>query len=123
MENGLLGKRLDNLVAKRLLRQKDATRFAELEVLMATEAGETSREMLLRFHESNDTYLPLLQKVLKGLVRVGEPQADEKLSVFLEELGTVGPAVFLAPWEMTLTWLDEYVGSLDEVRRFYSAAA
>ena len=35
------------------------------------------------------------------------------------ERGSAGPAVFLTPWEMTLTQLDEEVGELESVAAFY----
>ncbi len=87
---------------------------------MASPTGESDAELLERFHNSNDDYLPLLERVLKGLVRLGEPGAREKLNLFLEERGATGPAVFLTPWELTLTQLDEEMDDLEEIAAFYS---
>jgi hypothetical protein len=107
------------LIGRHLLTRSQAERFQELESLMHSPHGESEGELLNRFHRSNDDYLPLLEQVLRGLVRLGEPWAQEKMNHFLEERGFQGPAVFLTPWEMTLTQLDEEVGRLDEVAVFY----
>ena len=64
--------------------------------------------------------MSLLEKVLQGLVKIGEPHSNEKLDAFLAEVGTMGPAVFLTPWDMTLFYLDEQIGSIKEVEEFYT---
>lgn len=116
----LLQLRLTALVNKRMITQQQARQFDELESLMESATGDSNEELLARFHDSNDSYLPLLEKVLKSLVRLGEPLAQKKLDLFLEERGSLGAAVFLAPWEMTLAYLDEDVGRVGEIEAHYS---
>ena len=116
----LLQSRLEALIRRYHLSRSQAERFANLETVMNTPSGESDKEMLKRFHQSNDEYLPLLERVLRGLTRLGEPGAAAKLDLFLEEFGAVGPAVFLSPWELTLRCLDENQGGVEEIESFYA---
>jgi hypothetical protein len=118
--NTLFTTRLAALVRRRILTGSEADRFTKLEGLMQSPTDGTDDALMVRFHDSNDAYLPLLERVLRGLVRIGEPLAREKLDLFLEERGSQGPAVFLTPWEMTLTYLDDELGKLESISAFYS---
>jgi len=64
-----------------------------------------SKPWLEAFHIAED-YKRLLGKVLGGLVAIGWPHAEERQAIYLEELGTTGPAAFFTPWELTLEALD-----------------
>jgi hypothetical protein len=57
--------------------------------------------------------------VLEAAVKIGEPHAEDKRQAFIEEKGTMGPAVFLTPWDITLAYLDQTIGSFDDVAKFY----
>jgi len=54
-----------------------------------------------------------------SLVALNEPHAMEKRRIFIEKKGTMGPAVFLTPREMTLSYLDRQIGNAEDVARFY----
>lgn len=111
----LLRLRLDRLVASGRLSARDAERFEGLDGQMQ---GQQAPAMDA-FHRGRE-YRALLERIVDGLVELGEPFADKKKKVLLEEIGTMGPAVFLTPWEMTLASLDQRVGAVDQVLAFYS---
>jgi hypothetical protein len=100
--------RLTCLVKQSFLTKKELEEFLLMEEKMV--AGAKEKDWLRSFHLSNDDYLRLLKKVLKGLVKIKEPKADLKLQSFIEEYGSMLPAVFMTPWEMTLTDLDKAFG-------------
>lgn len=110
-------KRLERIAANKLMRQKDIETFRTLEAKMnSTELGS---DLIKAFHTSSDSYPRLLELVLRALVSLNEPYAKEKYSLFLEEKGTMLPALFLTPWELTLDYLDKKVGKIEELKRFY----
>ncbi len=111
--------RLDTLVRRSLIARRDADRFVTLDAAMRAEVEERDRSGISAFHDGRE-YRVLLQKVVEGLDRIGEPHAPAKRTALMEEMGTMGPAVFLTPWEMTLDYLDERIGSTDDVERFHS---
>lgn len=113
----LLERRLAGLVARGRLSPREAERFRQLdEQMLGADAPAINA-----FHRGRD-YRALLERVIDGLVELGEPLADKKKKLLLEEIGTMGPAVFLTPWEMTLASLDQKVGDLDRVLTFWEKA-
>lgn len=109
--------RLERLARKTRLTPREVAQFEELEDKM--NSGDTGADWLRSFHLSNDDYLRLLEKVLKAAVALGEPHAREKYQTFIEEKGSMSPAVFLTPWDLTLAYLDREVGEFEDVERFY----
>ena len=110
-------RRLDWLASRTRLTKRQAEEFEGLEDRM--NSGRTGEDWLQSYHTSNDDYMRLLQRVLEAAVAAGEPHAREKLRAVIEEKGTMGPAVFLTPWEMTLAYLDREYGSFAEVAAHY----
>ncbi len=110
----LLKMRLERLQAAGRLSRRDVERFLQLDAQMR---GKSASAMDA-FHRGRE-YRALLERVLDALVELGEPQAAKKKKLLLEEIGTMGPAVFLTPWEMTLEQLDQQIGGLEEVLTFY----
>jgi hypothetical protein len=112
----LLEKRIENLVDQGHLTRREADRFLELDEQMRS----LDRKAMHAFHQGRE-YRFILERVLEGLVAVGEPHAQEKHGEFLAEIGTMGPGVFLTPWEMTIHYLDGQFGDFAEVVGFYGS--
>jgi hypothetical protein len=112
----LLKKRIDNLVDQGHLTRREAERFLELDEQMRS----ADRKAMSAFHQGRE-YRFILERVLDGLVDVGEPHAQIKKNEFLAEIGTMGPGVFLTPWEMTLHYLDQQFGNFADVAKFYGS--
>ena len=104
----------DGLVDEQMLAE-----FKELEEAM-NRGGLIGDDFLSSYQRSDDVYKRHLKKILEALVTVGEPHSSEKLEAVVEELATMGPAVFLTPWEITLKYLDTYYGNFEDVIDFYS---
>lgn len=113
----ILVARLEKFAEKSLLTRKNIEEFQLLEEKMNSE--HVAEDWLRSFHLSNDNYMKLLQKVLESAIKVGEPHSKEKYQEFLEEKGSVSPAVFLTPWEVTLSYLDANIGNFSDVASFY----
>jgi hypothetical protein len=113
----LVRRRFERLLQRGLITRRDAERFRELDEAMSDE-HRVGRAAMGAFHDGRE-YQVLLLKIVEGLVTLGEPHAKEKRTVFKEESATMGPGVFLTPWEMTLAYLDDHVGTLDDVVRWY----
>jgi hypothetical protein len=113
--NELMHLRLEKLVSSDLLSSREAQRFQELDEQMKTLASNSMEA----FYNGRE-YARLLEKVIDGLVHIGEPLADKKKKLLSEEIGTMSPAVFLTPWEMTLDSLDETIPGMERVLAFYS---
>jgi hypothetical protein len=109
--------RLATFARRTRLTARQIAEFEDLEDRMND--GETGADWLRSYYLSNDDYLRLLEKVLKAAVAVGEPHAREKHRAFIEEKGTMAPAVFLTPWDLTLAYLDREYGEMSDVARFY----
>jgi hypothetical protein len=101
----IIAERLKKLVGSGFLSQKDADRFEWLDKVMTGQATAKENEWLSSFYR-NEEYRKLLKKVLQAMVDADEPKAKEKLLAYHQEFGTMGPAVFLTPWELTLADLD-----------------
>ncbi|MDI6736966.1 MAG: hypothetical protein QME12_00430 [Nanoarchaeota archaeon] len=114
---GIIEKRLGALVKNGRLTEAQRNEFTQLEAYM--ESGERPGGPA-SFRKTNDAYIPLLEKVLRAMIAIKEPLAEAKYRIFIEEKGTMGPAVFLTPWDMTLSYLDRQIGNLEEVIKFYS---
>ncbi len=112
--------RIKTLLQRTRLSARDAREFVELEDRM--NSGDTGEDWLRSYHLSNDDYMRLFQKVLEAAVQLGEPHAKVKLQAFIEEKGTMGPAVFLTPWDVTLAYLDREYGAFSDVADFYGVA-
>lgn len=112
----LLTKRIENLVDQGHLTRREADRFLELDEQMRS----VERKAMSAFHLGRE-YRLILERVLDGLVAVGEPHAPEKQNEFLAEIGTMGPGVFLTPWEMTIHYLDKQFGDFTDVVKFYGS--
>jgi hypothetical protein len=97
--------------------KEDVSKFLFIEETM--NASSFKDGWLDSFHLTSD-YMKILEKILKALMVIGEPGAEDKYLIFLEEVGTMAPAVFLTPWEVTLFHLDSTVGNFDEVVEFYN---
>lgn len=110
-------KRFRILVEAGCLTESESKKFLELETILNN--PKKDKDWLSSFHCSNDSYRPLLEKVLKGLTFIEEPHSKEKYKEYMEELGTMSPAVFLTPWTMTLNYLDTNVGNIEEIKKFY----
>jgi hypothetical protein len=112
----LLEKRIETLVDHGHLTRREADRFLELDEQMRS----MDRKAMRAFHQGRE-YRFILERVLEGLVAIGEPHAKEKHDEFLAEIGTMGPGVFLTPWEMTIHYLDKQFGDFAEVLEFYGS--
>jgi len=112
----LLKKRIENLVDQGHLTRREADRFLELDEQMRT----MERKAMSAFHQGRE-YRFILERVLDGLVEVGEPHARLKKNEFLAEIGTMGPGVFLTPWEMTIHYLDNQFGDFKDVLDYYGS--
>ena len=112
----LLKTRIENLVDQGHLTRREADRFLELDEQMRS----MDRKAMSAFHQGRE-YRFILERVLNGLVEVGEPHAKEKQNEFLAEIGTMGPGVFLTPWEMTIHYLDKQIGNIADVAEFYGS--
>jgi len=110
--------RLERYAKRTRMTSRQVAEFEDLEDRM--NSGNKGQDWLRSYHVSNDDYPRLLEKVLKAAVAVGEPHAREKLQVFIEEMGIMGPALFMTPWDVTLAFLDKEYGEFDDVARFYS---
>ena len=85
--------------------------------------GLLGDDFIASYQRSDDIYKRYLEKLLKALKTIGEPHADEKLQAVIEELATMGPAVFLTPWELTLKYLDAEYGNFNDIKEFYKTAS
>lgn len=118
----LLRRRIQQLIIQDFLSEEEGRIFQTLEQRMVDGPnGGEALDLLEQFHLSDDLYVRLLEKVLEGLIEIGEPGAKEKYADFLEEKGTMLPAVYLTPWEVTLRDLDSdnKVESPDALEIFY----
>ncbi|MDJ0765956.1 MAG: hypothetical protein QNJ97_23430 [Myxococcota bacterium] len=114
----LMALRLKLLVGKGLISQQMADAFPRLEAAM-NQGGLLGENFLASYQKSDDLYKRYLEKITRALKAIGEPHAEEKHRIVVEELATMGPAVFLTPWEITLSYLDRTYGDMDDVMRFY----
>ncbi len=114
---GLIDRRFERLLERGLLTRREAKRFRELDEAMSDERRAT-RAAMGAFHDGRE-YQVLLLKIVDGLATLGEPHAAAKRTVIKEELATMGPGVFLTPWEMTLEYLDRHIGDAGEVEGWY----
>ena len=108
----------ENLVMRGLITQNLIVEFKELETQMGR-GGLLGENFLVSYQKSDDIYKRHLTKILEALKNLGEPHAAEKLKVVIEELATMGPAAFLTPWELTLSYLDREYGDFNDVVDFY----
>jgi hypothetical protein len=109
--------RFERLLQRRLITRHDAERFRELDEAMS-DAHRATQAAMGAFHDGRE-YQVLLLKIVEGLVTLGEPHAKDKHTLMKEEIAMMGPGVFLTPWEMTLAYLDDHVGNVDDVARWY----
>jgi hypothetical protein len=114
----LTRRRLARLVERGLLAEADIVRFRKLDERMSDPSRAEHGARISGFHDGKE-YQPLLTRIVDGLAAIGEPHAKEKAAVLREEAATMGPGVFLTPWEMTLEYLDRTVGDVRDVERFY----
>lgn len=109
-------KRFEKIAEKGCLSSQKLKLFQELEIELEEGAN---KNWLDAFHKNNGQYPRLLEQVLESLIKLGEPHAQKKYNSFLEEKGTMAPAVFLTPWDMTLEYLDKNIGDIAEIKKFY----
>lgn len=107
----LLDIRLETLTKHGLLSVGMANKFLQLDTKMTEHIDMPAMDA---FHCGVE-YQRLLKKVLELLIVIGEPGATEKLAWVHEEIATMGPAVFLTPWELTLADLDKRYASIIDV--------
>jgi hypothetical protein len=108
----------ETLIRKGLVSKRLIAEFKDLESQMV-QGGMMGDDFLVSYQKSDDIYKRQLTKVLEALRDIGEPHAGEKLRVVTEELATMGPAGFLTPWEITLSYLDREYGDFADVGNFY----
>lgn len=107
----LLDIRLDTLTKNGLLSVGMANKFLQFDTKMMEHKDMSAMDA---FHCGAD-YQRLLKEVLELLIVIGEPGATEKLVWVHDEIATMGPAVFLTPWELTLADLDKRYESIVDV--------
>lgn len=122
MVNPIMNTRLERLVKGGFISGDESARFLELEEFVDHGSrGGRWEEWVASFQKTNDSYIPLLKKVLAGMRAIKEPHAEGKYTEFMKEFGTMAPGVYSNPWDMTLTSLDvdPKLGSAEDVARFY----
>lgn len=105
-----------------MLNPQEIEQFIALEAKM-NGGGLMADNFITSYQKSDDIYKRLLLKLIQALEALGEPHAAEKRQAVLEELGTMGPALFLTPWEISLHYLDRTYGDFDRVVDFYRQLA
>lgn len=109
--------RLDRICARIGMSDRDKNDFIELEDALNNDI--VTEDWLREFHKMDVNYQRLLERILEGAKKVGEPGAQDRYQDFLEEKGIMGPLVFLGGWNMTLASLDKDSGEFSKVAEFY----